>query len=160
MEFMSEWPFCIDTVLKTDRMNKILIKGGTVIDPVSEKAQRRDLLVKNGKYIDPINFDSTTEIIEAKGHYVIPGLFDLRCHLNQSGVSFQCGVDLISNKASAGGFTSILAMPKLSSMADNPETLQYTKESIINENHVNIHLSGCLTLGAEGNSLAPIGSLK
>ena len=41
---MSEWPFCIDTVLKTDRMNKILIKGGTVIDPVSEKAQRRDLL--------------------------------------------------------------------------------------------------------------------
>ena len=160
MELMSEWPFCTDTVLKTDRMNKILIKGGTVIDPESEKAQRRDLLLMNGKYIDPTKIDSTTEIIEAEGHYIIPGLFDLRCHLNQSGVSFQGGVDLISNKASAGGFTSILAMPKLSSMADNPETLQYTKESIINESHVNIHLTGCLTLGAEGNRLAPIGSLK
>ena len=80
--------------------------------------------------------------------------------MNQPGVSFKDGVDLQSKKASAGGFTSILAMPKLSSMADNPETLQYTKESIINESHVNIHLSGCLTSGAEGNRLAPIGSLK
>ena len=101
-------------------MNKILIKGGTVIDPVSEKTQRRDLLIKNGKYTDPIKIDSSTEIIEAKGHYIIPGLFDLRCHLNQPGVSFKDSVDLISKKASAGGFTSILAMPKLSSMADNP----------------------------------------
>jgi dihydroorotase len=141
-------------------MKKILIKGGTVIDPISQKAQKRDLLVKDGIYIDPIKSDTSTEIIEANGHYIMPGLFDLRCHLNQPGVSFQDSVDLISRKASAGGFTSILAMPKLSSMADNPETLKYTKESIINENHINIYLSGCLTLGTEGKSLAPMGSLK
>ena len=108
-------------------MKKILIKGGTVIDPISQKAQKRDLLVKDGIYIDPIKSDTSTEIIEANGHYIMPGLFDLRCHLNQPGVSFQDSVDLISRKASAGGFTSILAMPKLSSMADNPETLKYTK---------------------------------
>ena len=141
-------------------MKKILIKGGTVIDPISQKAQKRDLLVKDGIYIDPIKSDTSTEIIEAKGHYIMPGLFDLRCHLNQPGVRFQDSVDLISRKASAGGFTSILAMPKLSSMADNPETLKYTKESIINENHINIYLSGCLTLGTQGKSLAPMGSLK
>ena len=131
-----------------------------IIDPLSEKAQRRDLYIKNGKYIDPLKVDAHTKIIEAKGLYIMPGLFDMRCHLNQPGVSFQDSVDHISNKASRGGFTSILAMPKLSTMADNPETLQYTKESLINENHVNIHLSGCLTLGAEGNRLALIGSLK
>ena len=141
-------------------MKKILIKGGTVIDPISQKAQKRDLLVKDGIYIDPIKSDTSTEIIEANGHYIMPGLFDLRCHLNQPGVSFQDSVDLISRKASAGGFTSILAMPKLSSMADNPETLKYTKESIINDNHINIYLSGCLTLGTQGKSLAPMGSLK
>ena len=113
-------------------MNEILIKGGMIIDPLSEKAQRRDLYIKNGKYIDPLKVDAHTKIIEAKGLYIMPGLFDMRCHLNQPGVSFQDSVDHISNKASRGGFTSILAMPKLSTMADNPETLQYTKESLIN----------------------------
>ena len=54
----------------------------------------------------------------------------------------------------------ILAMPELSSMADNPETIGFTQDSIINEDQVKVYLSGSLTMESAGTKLAPIGSLK
>ena len=51
-------------------------------------------------------------------------------------------------------------MPDLSSKADNPETLRFTQDSIINEEQVKVYLSGCLTMESAGRNLAPIGSLK
>ncbi len=141
-------------------MKKTLIRGGTIIDPIREISEFRDLLIKDGIFIDPRETDEKTEIIDAKGHFIIPGLFDLRCHLKQPGISLQESVDIISRQAISGGFTSVLAMPNLSSMADNPEALKFTKNSIIKDEHVNVYLSGCLTLNAKGKNLAPIGSLK
>ena len=80
--------------------------------------------------------------------------------MSQPGVSFQKSVEKIGKKAAAGGFTSLLAMPELSSKADNPETLRFTQDSIINEEQVKVYLSGCLTMESAGRNLAPIGSLK
>ena len=141
-------------------MKKILIKGGKVIDPVNENSEYRDLLIENGIFIDPREADEKTETIDAQGLFIIPGLFDLRCHLKQPGMNLQESVDIISRQAIYGGFTSVLAMPNLSSMADNPEVLKFTKNSIIKEQHINVYLSGCLTLDSQGKNLAPIGSLK
>lgn len=141
-------------------MKKTLVRGGTIIDPIREISESKDLLIEDGIFIDPRKTDENTEIINAKDHFIIPGLFDLRCHLKQPGISLQESVNIISRQAISGGFTSVLAMPNLSSMADNPEALKFTKNSIIKDEHVNIYLSGCLTLNAQGKNLAPIGSLK
>lgn len=141
-------------------MVSYLIEGGSVVDPLNKKIERRDLLIADGKFQDLDKKHTRTEIISAKDKYIIPGLFDLRCHLSQPGVSFQKSVEKIGKKAAAGGFTSLLAMPELSSKADNPETLRFTQDSIINEEQVKVYLSGCLTMESAGRNLAPIGSLK
>ena len=141
-------------------MVSYLIEGGSVVDPLNKKIERRDLLIADGKFQDLDKKNTCTEIISAKDKYIIPGLFDLRCHLSQPGVSFQKSVEKIGKKAAAGGFTSLLAMPELSSKADNPETLRFTQDSIINEEQVKVYLSGCLTMESAGRNLAPIGSLK
>ena len=142
-------------------MTSYLIEGGAVVDPISQRVDQKDLLVVDGKFKDTTSKNNTkTEIISAKGKYILPGLFDLRCHLSQPGVSFQKSVDKIGKKAAAGGYTSLLAMPELSSKADNPESLRFTKDSIINEEQVKVYLSGCLTMESAGKNLAPIGSLQ
>ena len=141
-------------------MTSYLIEGGAVVDPISQRVDQKDLLVVDGKFKDTTCKKTIkTEIISAKGKYILPGLFDLRCHLSQPGVSFQKSVEKIGKKAAAGGYTSLLAMPELSSKADNPESLRFTKDSIINEEQVKVYLSGCLTMESVGKNLAPIGSL-
>ena len=118
------------------------------------------MLIKNGRFSELSNQSSDTEIIDLEESFILPGLFDLRCHINQPGISVKESMNALSEKAVSGGYTSILAMPSLSSMADNQETIFYTKDSIISKQHINIYLTGCLTLNSKGENLAPLGSLK
>ena len=112
-------------------MTSYLIEGGAVVDPISQRVDQKDLLVVDGKFKDTTSKNNTkTEIISAKGKYILPGLFDLRCHLSQPGVSFQKSVEKIGKKAAAGGYTSSLAMPELSSKADNPESQGLPKTAL------------------------------
>ena len=82
-------------------MNNFLIEGGTVVDPLNKRVHAKDLLVVDGKFEDLSKKNTQTEIISVKGKYIMPGLFDLRCHLSQPGVSFQKSVEKIGRKASA-----------------------------------------------------------
>lgn len=141
-------------------MKSFLLKNGRVVNSASEKVEFKDLLIKNGRFSELSNQSSDTEIIDLEESFILPGLFDLRCHINQPGISVKESMNALSEKAVSGGYTSILAMPSLSSMADNQETIFYTKDSIISKQHVNIYLTGCLTLNSKGENLAPLGSLK
>ena len=145
-------------------MKSLYLKDGIVVDPANSKLDKKNLFIKNGR-IDDVgsneeNVNNDTEIISLKGKYIVPGLIDLRCHLKQPGINFKESIDAVSKKALSGGFTSVLAMPSLSSMADNPETLNYVRETVLQKKHVKIYLSGCLTLNSRGEHLAPLGSLK
>lgn len=145
-------------------MESLYLKDGIVVNPSNNCCEKKNLFVRNGKIENPgkneENIDNNTKIKSVKGKYILPGLIDLRCHLEQPGINFWKSIDAISTKALAGGFTSVLAMPSLSSMADNPETINYIRETVAQNDHIRIFLSGCLTLNSEGKYLAPIGSLK
>jgi len=141
-------------------MKSFLLKNGWAVNPDNEKVENKDLLIKNGRFCELSNQNSNTEILDLKESFIMPGLFDLRCHINQPGISVKESLNALSEKAVSGGYTSVLAMPALSSMADNQETIFYTKDSIISKQHINIYLTGCLTLNSKGENLAPLGSLK
>ena len=56
-------------------MTSYLIEGGVVVDPISQGVDQKDLLVVDGKFKDTTNKKNTkTEIISAKGKYILPGL--------------------------------------------------------------------------------------
>ena len=85
-------------------MNILSIKGGKVVDTHSNKIIQKDLFIKNGIFVDEKNvtaeFNNATTI-DATDKYIIPGLTDLRCHLEQPGLSFQKSVQSISRQGLA-----------------------------------------------------------
>ena len=68
---------------------KLLIKNGRIIDPSGNVDRIADILAEDGVIakiepnIEPDGFD--TEIIDASGKIVAPGLVDMHCHLREPG---------------------------------------------------------------------------
>ena len=82
-------------------MKSILIEGGMVVDPLKKRVEQRDLLIVDGKFENLEKKDSQAQIISARDKYIMPGLFDMRCHLSQPGVGFKKSVEAIGRKAAA-----------------------------------------------------------
>ena len=81
----------------------ILIRKGRVIDPASGRDDVADLLIENGRLTRiGASLDAPgADIIEAEGHWVLPGLVDACVHLSLPG----SGGDIASETraAAAGG---------------------------------------------------------
>ncbi|MEX2235584.1 MAG: amidohydrolase/deacetylase family metallohydrolase [Cyclobacteriaceae bacterium] len=61
----------------------IVVKGGHVIDPKNGINGVRDVAIRDGKIVavaDRIEASGSTQIIDAKGLYVTPGLIDIHSH--------------------------------------------------------------------------------
>ena len=138
------------------------LKGGRLIDPYNGIDEKKDLYFRNGKIVSDSEGKSTSDIenIDVQGKIIFPGLVDLRCHLNNDSVSAGNNILAASTEGSAGGYTTLLAMPDLGSIADNPATIEFIKDKISRNSKIRILLSGSLTKGSKGEVLAPLGSLK
>ena len=72
---------------------------------------QRDILIDSGriKRIDnQIRIDSNTEVIDAKGQYLMPGLIDDQVHFREPGLTHKGGIRSESAAAVAGGVTSFM----------------------------------------------------
>ncbi len=61
----------------------LFIKNGKVLTMAGETYDNGSVLIKDGKILDvgQIEAPEGAEIIDAKGHYVLPGFIDAHCHL-------------------------------------------------------------------------------
>lgn len=121
----------------------ILIKNGRLIDPLSKRDEIVDILIEDGKIkkIGEIEIDKKfTEIIDAKGYVVSPGLIDLHVHFRDPGFTYKEDILSGAKSAARGGFTTVVCMANTKPVIDNVETLQYvnekSKEAAINVCHV------------------------
>ena len=60
---------------------KILIRGGTVVDPASDMFGKADVLIHNDKIITAVSDGEADKVIDAAGCLVLPGLIDYHAHL-------------------------------------------------------------------------------
>ncbi len=93
-------------------MSTILIKNGEIITAVERFTA--DIIVKDGK-IAKIGFDlekpeASTEIIDAKGHYIFPGAIDAHVHMELPFMGEVSADDFETGTAAgvAGGTTTII----------------------------------------------------
>ena len=63
------------------------------------------------------------EVIDGKGHTLLPGLIDVHVHLREPGNEYKETIDTGTMAAAAGGFTTIMAMPNVIPYPDNVETM-------------------------------------
>ena len=141
-------------------MSTTIIRNGRVIDPANKRDEVADLVIVDGRIAQkPEVRDQKSEIIDASGLIVAPGLIDMHVHLREPGFSHKETIESGARAAAAGGFTTIVCMPNTSPAADNPSTIAWMKDRAAQTACVNVLPTGAISKDLAGEELAPIGSL-
>lgn len=91
---------------------KTLIKNARLVN--EGQTTEGDLLIVQGridKIAASIEVDAATEIIDAAGAYLLPGMIDDQVHFREPGLTHKGGIRSESRAAAAGGITSYMEMP-------------------------------------------------
>src|SRR5882757_9545095 len=93
----------------------LIIRGGTVITPTETRLA--DIGITDGKItaLETDLNDSASELIDATGLHVFPGLIDSHVHFNEPGRADWEGIATGSGALAAGGGTCFFDMPLNSS---------------------------------------------
>lgn len=109
---------------------QLLIKGGTVVDPSQKLDAKRDILIRDGivASIDKTIPTRGTEVFDAAGMLVMPGLIDMHTHLREPG--FEDAETIASGcaAAAAGGFTAVCPMPNTNPPTDDAGCVRYIQK--------------------------------
>jgi len=140
-------------------MNRIVIRGGRIIDPAAGRDEEGDLYIVDGR-IAPRQRDAGFEVLDAKGLVVAPGLVDMHVHLRAPGAEHKETFHTGSAAAVAGGFTSVACMPNTDPPVDNDASAEFVFLMAQRAEHANIYPIGAVTKGRQGKELAEIGQLS
>ncbi|NSW89966.1 MAG: dihydroorotase [Firmicutes bacterium] len=141
---------------------KLLIKNGHVVDARTGRNGVFDIVIEDG-IIREIGKDieiTSSDLIDATGKYVIPGLVDAHCHLRDPGYEYKEDIESGTASAAMGGFTSVACMPNTNPPIDNQTVIKYIINKSKQEGYVNVYPIGTITKGQRGEELAEIGELK
>ena len=98
--------------------------------------------------------------IEARGAVIAPGLVDLHVHLREPGQTARETITTGTRAAAAGGFTAVACMPNTEPVLDSPAWIEWVLNRAREGGHCRVHPIGAVTLGQNGEQLAPARALK
>ncbi|MCD8047500.1 MAG: amidohydrolase family protein, partial [Clostridiales bacterium] len=128
---------------------KLLIRNGTLIDPVCGIGGVMDILIEDGVIVMIGNNveESDALVLDARGLCVCAGLIDMHVHLRDPGLTYKEDILTGSAAAAHGGFTSIACMPNTVPTIDSPETIQYVKKRAAENCGVHVWPIGAISRG-------------
>lgn len=105
--------------------NHILIKNGKLVN--EGEIIDADILIE-GERIKTIQSKISkpsehTKIIDAEGHFILPGLIDDQVHFREPGLTHKANIETESKAAIAGGITSFIEMPNTKPQTTTAEEL-------------------------------------
>ncbi len=140
----------------------ILIKNGHIIDPANKVDEKLDVLVSNGKISrlgKPGSLPANgSQVIEAAGKFVVPGLIDMHVHLREPGFEYKETIATGTAAAKAGGFTSVCCMPNTNPVNDNRSVTEFILAQARSAS-AQVFPIGAVTKGSKGEELAEMGEL-
>ena len=141
---------------------KLLIKNAHVIDPDSRTDAKKDILIENGliKAIENLGQAGTADrVLDAKGHWVVPGLIDLHVHLREPGYEWKEDIASGVKAAIHGGYTSICCMPNTNPVNDKAEISRYILEKAQAAGLTKVLPIGSVSQGLKGEIMSPLTEL-
>lgn len=143
----------------------LVISGGRVIDPASDFDKMADIYIQDGKVVK-IESDKgkktkeavVSQIVDARGKIVCPGLIDIHTHLREPGREDEETIYTGSLAAVAGGFTSICCMPNTFPPIDNQETVKFILEKAKSAK-CRVFPMACITKGQKREEITEVGDL-
>ncbi len=141
---------------------RLLLKGGRVLDPAQGLDARRDVLLVGGvvRELAPRIAARGAEAIDVSGLVVCPGFIDLHVHLREPGREDKETIETGTKAAAAGGFTAVCAMPNTQPVNDNGGITRFIVERSRATAAVRVYPIGAITQGSRGEELAEYGELK
>ena len=116
------------------------------------------LVVNQGKICDILpgqSFEGDSEVVDATGCYLIPGVIDDHVHMREPGLTQKADMDTETRAAAAGGVTTVLDMPNVKPLTTTISLLEERYRMAASRCHVNY---GFL-LGATNDNLEEVRKL-
>ena len=136
-----------------------------LVDPESGRDEPGGLLIEDGLIADlgphlRRNAPNGANVIDAKGHLVIPGLIDMQVFTGEPGLEHRETLASASRAAASGGVTTIVCMPTTDPVIDDMALVDFVQRRARDTALVHVHTMAALTKGLNGTQLAEIGLLK
>ena len=135
----------------------VVIKGGTILNQNGEL--RADVRIENEIVVEVgANLKGDVEL-DASGCIVTSGFVDLHAHLREPGKEEAETIETGSRAGALGGYTALVAMPNTDPPQDSVAVIDFVREQGKRAGLVDVIPSGCITLGRQGETLAPMAEL-
>ena len=141
---------------------KMLLRGGRVIDPSQSLDEIRDVLLVDGAIaaVAPtLDTPEDARVVDCTGRIVTPGLIDVHVHLREPGEEHKETIATGAAAAAAGGFTAICAMPNTDPPIDNPAAVGFVAAEGRRAGMARVYPLGCISVGRAGERLALVGEM-
>lgn len=138
----------------------IIIKGGRIIDPALKLDEIGDLFVEDNAISDRAPTGPDTEIIDASGLWVCPGLIDAHVHLREPGQEAKEDIQSGLRAAARGGFTAVLPMPNTSPANDSAALTKMMIEKARSLRGTKLYPIAAATRGRLGRETGDLAALK
>ena len=135
----------------------IVIKGGNVVG--AHGVDSADVLVENDVIVK-VGKNLTGDItLDASGCHIFPGFVDLHAHLREPGREDTETIETASRAGAKGGYTALIAMPNTNPAHDAVTVIEFVREQGRKAGLLDVFPSGCITMGRQGEALAPLAEL-
>jgi dihydroorotase len=144
-------------------MSDVLIENVRLIDPATGLDQQGSLLVRDGVIADcgtAIGLPDGVSVIDGEGGILCPGLVDMRVDLGEPGGEFRETVASAAIAASAGGITTVAALPDSKPAIDDPAMVRLLRSRGEETGRITVLPYGAITKGCRGEELAELGLLR
>ena len=142
-------------------MGRILIRGGRILDPATDRDAPGDVLIEDGRIsgVEDSIEASDAEIIDAAGCWVAPGLVDMHTHLREPGQEYKENIGSGGRAAVAGGFTAVACMANTNPANDDPSVTDYILDRARQDSPARIYPVAAATKGLAGEVMTEMVAL-
>ena len=143
----------------------LLLLDARLLDPASGRDEPGGLLAIEGRIaalgpgLGAGDAPEGAEIVDCRGHALVPGLIDMRVQLREPGEEHKETIASASLAAAAGGVTSMVALPNSDPVLDDVAGVEFIASRARETRRAKIYAYGALTRGLAGRDLVEMGLL-